>query len=361
MTDLPVLNSRAAAETLPAILGQTVEQLAEWCRAAGYPAYRARQIERWIFGGRAHGFADMTDLPAGLRTKLADSFSFWAGEVIRRQVARDRTCKLLVRLNDGETLECVLMHETDRRTVCISTQVGCGMGCVFCASGMNGLVRNLTQPEILQQVLLMDRELPPEEHITNIVVMGLGEPLANLGNLLPVLDRLGDKQTLNLGARRITISTVGLPAKIREVAHVPRNYHLAISLHAPNDELRNQIVPTNRKTGLTDILAAADEYFAVTGRRVTYEYILLDGVNDQLVHARELATLLRERCAHVNLIPMNPVQPLPYRETPRQRADIFAAELTRLGINATIRKRKGEDIDAACGQLRLAEARPTVT
>ena len=331
--------------------------LAAWCEAAGFPAYRAEQIRRWIFGRRADDFAEMHDVPAALRAALASEFSLFPARQIQHRVASDRTEKLLLELQDGQFIECVLMRETDRRTICISTQVGCAMGCVFCASGLLGLKRNLTTGEILEQVLRLDRLLQKGEQITNVVVMGIGEPLANLKSLIPALDTLNEKGGLGLGARRITISTVGLPEKIRELAQLGKQYNLAVSLHAPNDELRSRLVPVNDKIGIDSILEAADDYFAITGRRVTYEYVLLSGVNDEPQHARQLAKRLQTRIAHVNLIPMNGVTELEFVAPTSPRTDEFVDVLESFGIPATVRKRKGADIDAACGQLRLAQER----
>ena len=328
--------------------------LAEWCEDFGQPAYRADQIRRWFFGKRVDNFEAMHDVPAKLRLALEQEFDFFASKIVDHQVATDRTEKLLLELRDGQTVECVLMRETRRRTVCISTQVGCAMGCVFCASGLAGLKRNLSVGEILEQILRIDRLLPENDRITNVVVMGIGEPLHNLNNLLPAVDTLSDKGGLGLGARRITISTVGLPEKIRELARHGKPYNLAVSLHAPNDDLRTEIVPVNANIGIEAILEAADEYFERTGRRVTYEYVLLGNVNDHPAHARELANLLKMRNAHVNLIPMNLVDGLPFSDPSAPRTDEFVSLLQNGGVNVTVRKRKGADIDAACGQLRLA-------
>ncbi|OYW19524.1 MAG: 23S rRNA (adenine(2503)-C(2))-methyltransferase [Planctomycetales bacterium 12-60-4] len=342
-----------AAPGLPRVYELGREDLGRWCAEHGYPAYRADQIRRWIFGKRLNAFAEMHDLPAPLRALLAEHFSLFAAKIVDHRVATDKTEKLVLQLTDGEFVECVLMRETDRRTICISTQVGCGMGCVFCASGLRGLKRNLTTGEILEQVLRLDRLLPRDEAITNVVVMGIGEPLANLKALLPALESLNEKGGLGLGARRITISTVGLPEKIQELAKLGKAYNLAVSLHAPNDELRNQLVPVNEKIGIAAVLAASDRFFEITGRRVTYEYVLLSGVNDAPQQARELARLLQSRIAHVNLIPMNGVTELPFVEPSAPRTQEFVAILEQFGIPATVRKRKGADIDAACGQLRL--------
>jgi len=246
----------------------------------------------------------------------------------------------------------VLLKEADRRTVCVSTQVGCGMGCVFCASGIGGVVRNLRPAEILEQILHARNRLPADERLTHIVVMGMGEPMANLDNLLQALEQACSKDGLGIGARHVHISTVGLPARIRSLADKGLQYHLAVSLHAPKDELRTQIVPTNAKVGLAAILEAADYFQATTGRQVTYEYVLLRGVNDRPEHAAELGRLLAGRQAHVNLIPFNDVAGLPYHRLTQQALDDFVTILRREHVSVKVRKRKGADIDAACGQLR---------
>lgn len=351
MTQIPIA---APAQPKPRLYEMDAGGLAEWCKANGHPAYRADQIRRWIFGRRANQFSEMHDVPAAIRNQLENEFSLFPAIVSKHQVAADRTEKLLLELHDGQLIECVLMREPDRRTICISTQVGCAMGCVFCASGMLGLKRNLSTGEILEQVLRLDRLLDKGEQITNVVVMGIGEPLANLKSLVPALDTLNEKGGLGLGARRITVSTVGLPEKIRELAKSGKQYNLAVSLHAPNDELRNRLVKVNDKIGIDAILDAADDYFEITGRRLTYEYVLLSGVNDDPSHARQLAKRLQSRIAHVNLIPMNGVSELEFVAPSAPRTDEFVKVLESFGIPATVRKRKGADIDAACGQLRLA-------
>ncbi|MEX2285884.1 MAG: 23S rRNA (adenine(2503)-C(2))-methyltransferase RlmN [Planctomycetaceae bacterium] len=328
-------------------------QLAAWCLAQGQSAFRADQIRRWVFGRRAANFESMHDLPATLRAALDEHFDLFSTMIASHAVAGDGTEKLLLQLSDGNHIECVLMRELKRRTVCISTQVGCAMGCVFCASGLLGLKRNLSTAEILEQILRIDRVLEPGERITNVVVMGIGEPLANLRALVPALETLNEKGGMGIGARRITISTVGLPEKIAELADLNKSYNLAVSLHAPNDKLRNKLVPVNDKIGIEAILQAADLYFERTGRRVTYEYVLLGGINDSTQHARQLASLLADRTAHVNLIPMNSVSELPFRTPTLPQTRRFVELLTAAGIKATVRKRKGADIDAACGQLRL--------
>jgi 23S rRNA (adenine2503-C2)-methyltransferase len=332
------------------------DELRDWLQGHGQPPMRARQLHRWIFAGRAESFEQMTDLPRPLRESLAAEFAVLGTRVARHLQASDGTHKLLLRFDDDELIECVLIQEADRHTACISTQVGCGMGCVFCASGLNGVARNLTSGEILEQLLRLRNLLPLPHRLTHIVVMGMGEPLANLDNLLAALEIAGSKEGLGIGARHITISTVGLPIKIRRLADLGKQYHLAVSLHAPNDRVRTQIVPTNDKTGLEAILAAADYFFERTGRQVTFEYVLLRGLNDSMEQARELAGLLSGRQAHVNLIPFNDVAGLPYRRPTEEALQAFLSELRRAGISVKIRKRKGSEIDAACGQLRRSVA-----
>ena len=332
----------------------STSQLADWLLQRDQPAFRASQIRRWLFGKRVESFEAMHDLPQELREQLCSEFDLFQTDAVAHQIAQDRTEKLLLKLTDGKLVECVLMRETGRRTICVSTQVGCAMGCVFCASGLLGRDRNLTIGEILEQVLKLDRLVSAKERITNVVVMGIGEPLANLEALLPALEAMQDKERLGLGNRRITISTVGLPEKIYKLANCGHAYNLAVSLHAPNDALRNELVPANKNIGIDAILAAADDYFSKTGRRVTYEYVLLRGRNDTLECARELAALLKGRNAHVNLISMNLVAELEQYEQPALWSTReFQAVLEQAGIATTIRKRKGADIDAACGQLRL--------
>ncbi len=327
---------------------------------AGAPKYRARQVRHWVFGGRAESFSAMTDLPAALRTALAGEFALWSSQIAAHRHANDETEKLLLQLADGNRIECVLIREGDRRTCCISTQVGCAMGCVFCASGLEGVVRNLTTGEILEQLLRLQLLLPPDERITHIVVMGMGEPLANLDRLLPALTWATSPEGLGIGGRRITISTVGLPAALRRMATENLPYHLAVSLHAPNDALRSQLVPVNKSAGLAEVVAAADEYFAANGRRLTFEYVLLGGLNDHAEHARQLVALLRERTAMLNVIPYNPVDGLAYRTPSASAVERFTEIVRGAGIEVQVRVRKGDQIDAACGQLRrsLATSEP---
>jgi 23S rRNA (adenine2503-C2)-methyltransferase len=339
------------------------DELLAWLKARGEPPMRAKQIRRWIVADGTELFETMSDVPRALRQALTEEFQPLGTRVARHLEAADGTHKLLLRLADERLIECVLIQEDVRRTACISTQVGCGMGCVFCASGLNGVDRNLTAGEILEQLIRLRNlppiagSIPPESivRLTHIVVMGMGEPLANLDNLLEALEVATAKEGLGIGARHITISTVGLPAKLRRLADLGKQLHLAVSLHAANDALRTQIVPTNTKTGLQAILEAADYFFAKTGRQVTYEYVLLHGINDTVSHAQELGRLLRGRHAHINLIPFNDVDGLPYRAPTPEALAAFVAPLRRQGLSVKIRKRKGSTIDAACGQLRRRE------
>ena len=348
------LTTQTAGDPRRALLDLPSEELLSWLHVQGQAPLRARQLRRWLFAGRATAFEQMSDLPKRLREELAAEYRPLGSEIDRHLVSCDGTHKLLLRLRDGQVIECVLLQEADRRTVCVSTQVGCGMGCVFCASGLGGMVRNLSAGEILEQLLHTRNLLPTDESLTHIVVMGMGEPLANLDALLEALAVAAAPQGLGIGARHITISTVGLPAKIRRLADLGKQYHLAVSLHAPNDELRTRIVPTNDKTGLHAILEEADYFQATTGRQVTYEYVLLRDLNDRPAHAAELAKLLQGRQAHVNLIPFNDVAGLPYRRLTQQALTDFLTILRGAGISVKVRKRKGADIDAACGQLRRA-------
>jgi 23S rRNA (adenine2503-C2)-methyltransferase len=334
------------------LLEQTTEELRDWLVQCGEPRYRADQIQGWLFERRAIGFDEMTDLPGPLRQKLSEEYRVLTSRVALHRHAADGTEKLLLALADEQRIECVLIRDHERRTICISTQVGCAMGCVFCASGLDGVVRNLTTGEIIEQMLHLQRLLPAEERLTNIVVMGMGEPLANLQALLPALRVAGSPTGLGIGARKITVSTVGLPAAMDRLTAENCQYHLAVSLHAPDDALRGELVPVSRSIGLEAVLAAADRYFEGNHRRLTFEYVLLGGLNDQPDHARRLADLLAGRTALLNVIPYNPVAGLPYRTPTPQAQDRFLQLLTRRGVNVQVRTRKGDRIDAACGQLR---------
>jgi 23S rRNA (adenine2503-C2)-methyltransferase len=332
------------------------DTLSTWLAERGQPAYRARQIRGALFERRVADFTEMTELPKDLRAELAADFQIWTTTIVRHNQAADGTEKLLLQLHDGQQIECVLLRDGPRRTICISSQVGCAMGCVFCASGLDGVARNLTAGEIVEQMLQLARLLPKEERLSHIVVMGMGEPLANLNNLLPALGEATDPAGLGISHRRITISTVGLPPAIDRLAELDARFQLAVSLHAPNDELRTKLVPVNKNIGLEAILKAADHYFEVSGRRLTFEYVLLGGVNDEPRHAYKLAEILRGRLALLNVIPYNAVAGLLYRSPSRKAQERFLEILRDAGINVQVRERKGNAIDAACGQLRRISA-----
>ena len=333
--------------------------LAAWLAAHGQPAWRAKAIRRWLFAGRAMSFADMTDLPAAVRAELEANFTIWTTSIAMHHRADDGTEKLLLELADGHRIECVLLRDGDRRTVCISSQVGCAMGCVFCASGIDGVVRNLTTGEIVEQLLRLARLLPPHERLSHIVVMGMGEPLANLDRLLPALALAQHPDGLGISQRRITISTVGLPPAMDRLTAENPGYHLAVSLHAADDELRTRLVPVNKAIGVEAVMAAADRYWEASGRRLTFEYVLLGEVNDSPEHARRLARLIGGRAALLNVIPYNPVAGMPWKEPTNDARERFIGVLESAGINVQIRRRKGARINAACGQLRRLAAQAT--
>ena len=336
-----------------ALLAVSGSQRRQWMVDHGHRAYRVRQVLNWVVRRRAESFEPMSDISKALRQELDADWMVFSTRVTYHGTAPDGTQKLVLKCYDGRSIECVLMAEGTRRTVCLSTQVGCGMGCIFCASGLKGVERNLSAGEIFEQALHLRNLLPADETITHIVVMGMGESLANLDNLITALDWLcSTEDGLGISQRRVTISTVGLPARILELSTLARQYHLAVSLHAPTEQLRNTLVPVNESIGLTAVLEAADVYFERSGRQVTYEYVLLRSINDRPGDAHTLARLLTARRAHVNLIPYNPVEGLPFNRPDPKTIERFKAILRDAGISATVRNTKGQHIDAACGQLR---------
>lgn len=342
--------------------GLVLEELEAVARQLGEPAYRGRQIARWMYQGGARSFAEMTDLPSALRTRLAEAAHLTAlTPLTSLRADGGDTVKYLVHLEDGATVETVFMrYEDGRRSVCISTQVGCGMGCTFCATALAGLTRNLTAAEILDQVLLVQRE--QGERVTNVVFMGMGEPLANYAATLRALRLLNAPYGPNIGMRHLTVSTVGLAPQIRMLARERLQLTLAVSLHAPDDALRSTLVPVNRRWPISELLAASADYMRETGRRVSFEYVLLEGVNDGPEAGQGLGRLLAEHARavgvrpgaawHVNLIPWNPVYGMQYRRPPRERVEAFLRGLDRHGVPATVRLERGVEIAAACGQLQ---------
>lgn len=330
----------------------------QWLKDRGYPAFRFAQIRKWLFEGRVKSLEEMTDLPKKLREEMSTEFQIWTSTIAKHEKSQDGTGteKLLLQLADGGRIECVLLRDGERRSICISSQVGCAMGCVFCASGLDGVDRNLTTGEIVEQMLVLSRLLPAEERLSHIVVMGMGEPLANIDNLLIALGEASSENGLAISPRRITISTVGLPPAMDKLSRLECKYHLAVSLHAPNDALRNKIVPVNKNIGIDKILEAADRYFEASGRRLTFEYVLLANLNDSEEHAEELVDILQGRTVMLNVIPYNPVAGLPYATPTANRINRFRDVLMAGGINVKFRQRRGSDINAACGQLRRKAA-----
>lgn len=341
--------------TPQALTDLTPAGLQEYAHSLGQPRFTGKNLARWIYQRRARDFEQMTDLSRAFRETLQRQATLRQISLVTQREDPAGTTAMVLRLRDGKTIETVLIPEEDRRTVCVSTQVGCAVGCVFCASGLNGLLRNLSPGEIVEQVLWVQDLLPAGENVTNIVVMGIGEPTMNLPALLQALAVWNDPQAMGIGARRITISTVGYPTKVRRLADQEKEFGLAISLHAPRQDLRAKLLPGAAKIALPELLQAARYYFQKTGRRVTFEYTLLAGINDHLRDAEDLARLLRGFPAAVNLIPVNPVEGLPYARPSRTVTDEFRRILVEQGIRVTRRRTRGDGIAAACGQLRLQE------
>lgn len=335
--------------------GASLSELEKLCVDLGEPRYRARQVYNWIYSKAAASVEEMTNLPVRLR-KVLQSYNFLPLETIVVRHSTDGTRKYLFRLLDGNAIETVMIPEDDRITVCVSTQVGCAMGCTFCATGQLGYVRNLSSAEIVGQVLAVRHDI--KRRVSNIVFMGMGEPLYNYEAVMEAIRILNDPDGLAIGMRHITISTCGIVPGIRRLADEQLQLVLAISLHATTDEKRQQIMPIARKYPLTELLDACRYYVHKTGRRITFEYALMAGINDDLGDARELANLLRGIPAHVNLIPVNPVVGTGLNRSSETQILRFARILEECGVSVTVRQERGADIQAACGQLRGEYARP---
>ena len=380
--------SQATLHSVTDIKSITSDELEACLKEWGAPAYRAGQVLDWLYKRRVASWDAMTNLPKPLRAKLAETFSLHILELVRKQGAADTTQKFLWRLPDGALIESVLIpanpalygEASDRHTLCVSTQVGCAYGCKFCASGLDGWKRNLGPEEIVEQVLATERiaslELrvpsPPDAAaaplktqnpkpetrlVNNLVIMGMGEPLANYDNLLKALRLLNAPWGGGIGARKITISTSGLAPQIRKLALEPEQFRLAISLHGATDEVRTRIMPVNRKHPLAELVAALEIYQRRKDQLITFEYILIAGVNDGLDQVKPLAALATRLHAKVNLIPYNTVEGLEWSRPEDRVCEAFLAALERLDVTATLRREKGGDIDAACGQLRLKTER----
>jgi 23S rRNA (adenine2503-C2)-methyltransferase len=343
------------------LTGLTRAELVASLAAAGQPGYRADQVLDWVYRKGAESYGAMTNLGVALRDSLARSHPITGLDFVRQTGSRDTTRKFLFRLRDGRYVESVLIpaspalygSRSDRRTACVSSQVGCAYGCVFCASGLAGSTRNLDASEIVAQVLELARR--SGERVDNIVFMGMGEPLANLGNLTRAIEILNAPWGAGIGARHITVSTSGLAPQIVKLAGSPYQIRLAVSLHGATDEVRDRIMPVNRKFPLDTLFDALRAWREKKKQRVTFEYILIDGVNDSPADAEALARRAGSVAAKVNLIPYNTVEGLPWRRPPEARQQEFLGTLARHGTAATLRREKGHDIDAACGQLRLRQ------
>ena len=336
--------------TMTDIKSMTQEEITDALRAMGEPAFRGKQVFSWLHKG-ATDFAEMNNLSKPLREKLGKKFTITAPTVARKQVSRlDGTVKYLWELRDGNCIETVLMSYHHGNTVCISSQVGCRMGCKFCASTIAGKVRDLTPSEMLDQVLFT--QLDSGKDISNIVLMGIGEPLDNFDNVMRFLALVNHSDGENIGMRHISLSTCGLIERFDDLAARDLQLTLSVSLHAPDDATRSKIMPANHGRGVAALIDACARYYEATGRRISFEYAMIDGVNDTPEHARLLAKHARRVCAHVNLIPLNHVEERAFRPSTPEHLKAFIRILERAGVNVTVRRKLGSDVDASCGQLR---------
>ncbi|CAI6023505.1 23S rRNA (adenine(2503)-C(2))-methyltransferase RlmN [Cohnella sp. JJ-181] len=341
------------ADGKPFIYDYTLDQLQDWVKSAGEPAFRAGQIYDWLYVKRVSTFDEMSNLPKALREKLSAAFNFVTLTEITKLQSKDGTVKFLFGLADNHAIETVIMRHNYGNSVCVTTQVGCRIGCTFCASTLGGLKRNLTAGEITAQVVKAQQLLDPEgERVSSIVIMGSGEPFENYEPTMTFLRTMTHPNGLNIGQRHITVSTSGIVPNILKFADENTQINLAISIHAPNDELRSKLMPVNRRYPFEEVMNACKYYIEKTGRRITFEYALIGSVNDRPEHAEQLAEVLQGMLCHVNLIPVNYVPERDYVRTPRDDIFEFHRILERRNINATIRREQGHDIAAACGQLR---------
>jgi 23S rRNA (adenine2503-C2)-methyltransferase len=335
------------------IFDLTYPQLVEWCELNNEKKYRAKQIYTWLYKKRVASFGAMSDVSKAFQDKLQTSFEFDNLTLKEKHVAQDETTKFLFECEDGMLIETVLMHHDYGKSVCVSSQIGCNMGCKFCASGLLKKQRDVTAGEMVQQILHVQRELDnQQERVSSVVVMGIGEPFDNYDHVLDFLKIVNNDHGLAIGSRKLTISTCGIIEGILKLADEPLQINLAISLHAPNDELRSQLMPINQAHPIKDLMNALKLYYKKTNRRITYEYILLKDVNDQPEHANQLADLIFGQNAYVNLIPYNPVLEQSFERTNIKSALKFYDQLKKRGIQTTLRQEHGLDINAACGQLR---------
>ena len=344
------------------LLGLSPAELAAALQDMGQKPFRARQIAEWVYRHGVDAFDRMTNLPTPLRGELAGRFRIYTSHVIGRAASSDGAVKLLLQWPDGATSECIKIPAQRHNTACISSQVGCPARCKFCASGLEGLQRNLAAGEIIEQALrVRDEAVAAGEGLGHVVFMGLGEPLANYQNVIQAIATINAPWGLNIGARKITLSTVGLPKQIRKLADEGFQLNLALSLHAPTDELRRELIPWAERIGLDELADACRDYFEQTGREITLEYVLLAGTNDSPKEARALARFANRLRCNVNLLRYNPVEGLPFDRPTSEAADAFQQTLRKLGVNSHIRKSRGLDIDAACGQLRRRQMQSSGT
>ena len=342
--------------TRPNLFGQERAALEGALQELGEPAYRARQVYSWLYGKRVRSISEMTELGKGLRRRLGEAWDIRWPEVFERSLSGDGTRKYLFRLDDGATIESVYIPEESRRTICISPQAGCPLKCAFCLTGIAGYKRNLQASEILGQVATVMAEDPPSEMPWNIVVMGMGEPLLNYDATVVALRVLMDPEGFAVAPRKLTLSTVGILPALEKLMQEPVRPNLAISLHAPNQALRRALLPIEEKYALADVVDAALRYPIPQGGLVTFEYVLLRGVNDSTLHARELVRLIAGRRVKVNLIPLNATPEIPFAAPTPQAVDAFAAVLAGAHVTVSVRRPRGQDILAACGQLHLKRA-----
>lgn len=342
--------------TKPSIYSLQLHELADWLASQNEKKYRAEQIFEWLYKKRVTTFEEMTNLPKKLRELLNEHFSITTLKTLVEQTSSDGTKKFLFELKDGFSIETVLMRHNYGNSVCVTTQVGCRIGCTFCASTLGGLKRHLEAGEIVSQVVKVQKALDEtNDRVSSIVVMGIGEPFDNYDSLMSFLKIVNHEKGLNIGARHITVSTSGIIPKIYKFAEENMQINFAISLHAPDDELRSQLMLINRAYPLPKLMEAVKYYIEKTGRRVSFEYGLFGGVNDSIEHAEKLARLVKGMKCHINLIPVNYVPERNYTRTPKEQIFLFEKTLKNHGINVTIRREQGHDIDAACGQLRAKE------
>ena len=332
------------------IFGSTLEECGEIMKELGEPAYRGKQLFEWLYAKKAMSFDEMSNLSKGLREKLCQKKSLFHGKIVTcQQDPVDYTRKYLIELSDGHCIETVLMSYHHGHSLCVSSQVGCSMGCAFCASTRGGRIRNLSAGEILDQIFLVEQDA--EVRITNVVIMGIGEPLDNFDNVMKFIELANEG--MGIGQRKITLSTCGLVPQIEKLAERDLQINLAISLHAPFQERREQLMPIAKKYSLKELLKVCNNYFTKTKRRITFEYALIDGFNDRPEDINELVALFKGIPCHINLIGLNPVTESVYKGS--RNVNFFSSELKKKGLNCTIRRKIGENIDAACGQLRLKQ------